>query len=777
MWRIAMLLVVAGIQVGGDLVRGPAGWSSRVLGVPRLRLRGGVAGSDSVGGILGPAYALGDGECSGSDSAGEEAASVDEHLPDTASVLALGREVIDASGHAGDVDAGVLHTQLLEASMRLAQGGSPGDALGQASAARVHTEQGNAAAPVQADQAAHGVGAEEAASPTQGAGGGGGLEGVEIVGDGGGGLLLLGRTAGAVLSKELQLAGDARGGAEVESAGSTEGVEVGDGKGGLSGIKTLVLREEGQKAPFCVRLAGVGDEHVVVVLSDGVVLAAGSNEFGQLGIGHMCGGPAGAAVRLGMAARHASQHKCADDAHTRWVRVQLDAMCGRRAVRVVCGALHSFVLLESGQILGWGCNAQGQLGAGKRKVVLVPTEVAMPAEAWPRMCVDVSSGLAHTLAVTSSGVLLASGSNDMGQLGMPVSLATQARMRQGHRASGWGGADIDDETEEAIWERLRQGGAGLRDGGVQGAGAVRSVDVSTGGVELDAEGPGSALDAGCDGDRLGLLRRLMQVENGVRYPGLNVLEAKGEDGHDDHYHEFTVVPFFRGGGRRVRAARCGNDFSVAWVEEAGGAHALYVFGSNLCGQLGLGAGHPSVAIPRALSLLGPFQALSCGGFHTLVRDVEGRLWGWGLNLHSQLSLATYAPICWTPSPAGHGAEQLAGSEAAPAAAARTEATTTATAGVGDAGLIACGQEWSVLMREDSSVVVLGGRPIDFEALVSGGAGAMSAKDFNVWAAPRHVTACRRVLGVCAAGSMAGLILQPETRSDASDSPGDAPQSG
>ena len=772
MWRIALLLVVAGIQVGGDLVRGPAGWSSRVLGVPRLRLRGGVANS-AVGGILGPAYALGDGECSGSDSAGDEAASVDEHLPDTASVLALGREVIDASGHTGDVDAGGLHTQLLEASMRLAQGGSPEDALGQAPAARVHTEQGDAAAPVEADQAAHGVGAGEAASPTQGADGSG-IEGVEIVADGGGGLLLLGRTAGAVLSKALQLADDARGGAEVESAGATEGVEVGEGKGDISGIKKLVLREEGQKAPFCVRLAGMGDEHVVVVLSDGVVLAAGSNEFGQLGIGHMCGGHAGAAVRLGMAVRHASQHKCADDAHTRWVRVQLDAMCGRRAVGVVCGAHHSFVLLESGQLLGWGCNVQGQVGAGKRKVVLVPTEVAMPAEAWPRMCVDVSSGLAHTLAVTSSGVLLASGSNDMGQLGMPVSLATQARMRQGHRGRGWGGADIDDETEEAIWERLRQGGAGLRNGGVHGAGAVRSVDVSTGGLELDAERPGSALVARRDGDRLGLLRRLMQVENGVRYPGLNVLEGKGEDGHGDHYYEFTVVPFFRGGGRRVRAARCGNDFSVAWVEEAGGVHALYVFGSNLCGQLGLGAGHPSVAIPRALSLLGPFQALSCGGFHTLVRDVEGRLWGWGLNLHSQLSLETYAPICWTPSPAGHGAEQLAGSEAAPAAAARTEAT--ATAG-GDAGLIACGQECSVLMRQDSSVVVLGGSPIDFDALVSGGAGAVAALDFNAWAAPRHVSASRRVMGVCAAGSMAGLILQPAPRNDASDSPEDAPQSG
>jgi hypothetical protein len=62
----------------------------------------------------------------------------------------------------------------------------------------------------------------------------------------------------------------------------------------IARLRCLSAHDE---AAFAVSLASAGEEHVVIVCSDGRVLAAGSNEYGQLGIGHMCGGLAGAQVK------------------------------------------------------------------------------------------------------------------------------------------------------------------------------------------------------------------------------------------------------------------------------------------------------------------------------------------------------------------------------------------------------------------------------------------------------------------------------------------------
>jgi hypothetical protein len=91
---------------------------------------------------------------------------------------------------------------------------------------------------------------------------------------------------------------------------------------------------------------------------------------------------------------------------------------------------------------------------------------------------------------------------------------------------------------------------------------------------------------------------------------------------------------------------------VAEASSSGGGDAIYVFGSNLVGQLGLGLGHPSVAHPRRLPLSGHIKTLSCGGYHTLALEESGALWGWGLNLNSQLALERFEPIAWTPARAG-----------------------------------------------------------------------------------------------------------------------------
>ena len=78
---------------------------------------------------------------------------------------------------------------------------------------------------------------------------------------------------------------------------------------------------------------------------------------------------------------------------------------------------------------------------------------------------------------------------------------------------------------------------------------------------------------------------------------------------------------------------CGDDFSMCLTED----DLLYSFGSNVCGQLGLGYNaknkHNS---PQLIQDLHNIKYIVCGGLHTICKSYNNTYYGWGANKNGQL---------------------------------------------------------------------------------------------------------------------------------------------
>ena len=94
-----------------------------------------------------------------------------------------------------------------------------------------------------------------------------------------------------------------------------------------------------------------GDEHTAVVTSTGRLFTFGSNEFGQLGLGHN---------------DNVLKPSC------------VKVLKPDKVVAVACGKSHTVVAMASGRLWAFGSNSEGQLGIGREETaesVNVPTLV------------------------------------------------------------------------------------------------------------------------------------------------------------------------------------------------------------------------------------------------------------------------------------------------------------------------------------------------------------------------------------------------------------------
>jgi alpha-tubulin suppressor-like RCC1 family protein len=78
------------------------------------------------------------------------------------------------------------------------------------------------------------------------------------------------------------------------------------------------------------------------------------------------------------------------------------------------GPGHSLALTSTGAVLAWGDNADGELGDGGTRDNDVPVKVKLPAGT---KVTAVAAGAVHSLALTSPGAVFAWGGNNFGQLG------------------------------------------------------------------------------------------------------------------------------------------------------------------------------------------------------------------------------------------------------------------------------------------------------------------------------------------------------------------------
>ncbi|MYQ98582.1 Ig-like domain repeat protein [Streptomyces sp. SID6139] len=137
-----------------------------------------------------------------------------------------------------------------------------------------------------------------------------------------------------------------------------------------------------------VTAIAAGDDYVLALTSNGQVLAWGYNEWGQLGNG-VTGGESDVPVAVHLPA-------------------------GTTVTAISSGAGHALALTSTGEVLAWGDNDFGQLGDGTTVNRNVPVPVHVPAGT---TVTSIAGADDHSLALTSTGEVLAWGYNGRGQLG------------------------------------------------------------------------------------------------------------------------------------------------------------------------------------------------------------------------------------------------------------------------------------------------------------------------------------------------------------------------
>jgi alpha-tubulin suppressor-like RCC1 family protein len=133
--------------------------------------------------------------------------------------------------------------------------------------------------------------------------------------------------------------------------------------------------------------AACGAQHTLLLTSDQKIFVFGLNDSGQLGIGGM-------------------ENKNAP--------VELVWKKKEKPVKVACGALHSGLVTENGEVFMWGYNNAGQLGVGAGIFgVTTPRKTEIP-----EFVTDLACGFYHSLALTQSGNVYSWGTNKFGALGI-----------------------------------------------------------------------------------------------------------------------------------------------------------------------------------------------------------------------------------------------------------------------------------------------------------------------------------------------------------------------
>jgi len=242
------------------------------------------------------------------------------------------------------------------------------------------------------------------------------------------------------------------------------------------------------------------------------------------------------------------------------------------------GGRHGCRLAGDGRALCWGRADAGQLGIGTTPL----RSTAVPVSSGDISFTSIAAGGLHTCALTAEGEAWCWGQNDAGQAGLPLGMNQPC----GEPIHGWQCVPIPHPVETSLrFDALVAGGANTcgfaRDGGIYCWG-------SNGQGQL---GP--------------------------------VSESCGESSCYSH------TPVALPAEPKLTALALGNAAHLCGLTAQGVA---YCWGSNLSGELGIGAAGEEREIPTPVVGGLKFKAIAVGGAHTCALATDGKPWCWGRDI-------------------------------------------------------------------------------------------------------------------------------------------------
>jgi IPT/TIG domain/Regulator of chromosome condensation (RCC1) repeat len=317
---------------------------------------------------------------------------------------------------------------------------------------------------------------------------------------------------------------------------------------GLSGVTSIAAGGPGEHSEH---------GHSLALLSNGTVVAWGSNASGELGDGA--------------------------EGEPRDVPVPVSGLSG--ATAIATGETHSLALLSDGTVRAWGGNRDGQLGDGSQGG---PSDVPVPVSGLSGVT-GVAAGDRDSLALLGDGTVVAWGENQDGELGdgvegEPSDVPVPVSGLSGVTAIAAGG---------------RSNLALLGDGTVVAWGSGTDVPVPVSGLSGV-----TAIAAGGDFS-LALLSNGTVMAWGENFGG--------ELGDGGSFNENAVVPVQVSGLTRVMAVAAGGEDGLALLSNG----TVMAWGENSFGQLGDGTEGVPSNVPVPVSSLGGVTAIAGAGEHSL----------------------------------------------------------------------------------------------------------------------------------------------------------------
>lgn len=405
----------------------------------------------------------------------------------------------------------------------------------------------------------------------------------------------------------------------------------------------LLMALFGEMGLAATPMVAAGWSHSMALTSEGKVMAWGSDNSGQLGIGR--------------------QTFLATPQRVPGMNVGTSP----QAWRVAAGAYHTAVVKGDGSVWTWGDNLTGQLGDGTITARSTPTAVQGLGQV-----AAVTTGFGFTAALKADGSVWTWGSNENGALGtgntdtsavqlspvqadlngLPVSALAAGFSHVLGIINGW----------VVSWGDNTAGQLGVGDYVSSPSaqfvlGPTNVTAVSAGvyhSLALDANGAvwtwGNNIDGrlgdGTSGNsrpyayRLPNLPRIVAISAGALHSVAVAADGSVWAWGSNEYLQLGVtgisqraVPALVPGLSGITQVRTRYNHNIA-VDVAGNAWA---WGAGTTGQLGDG-GATTRAAPVKVSALSGVVGIDAGLSHTLAVTHDGQLWSWGESLAGQLGL-------------------------------------------------------------------------------------------------------------------------------------------
>ena len=226
------------------------------------------------------------------------------------------------------------------------------------------------------------------------------------------------------------------------SGRGTEG-QLGFGNLDSRSTPSMVLLEFLDYGDRIVQVAA-GDNHTILLSSEGKVLSFGSNKAGQTGLGIYKGCQKAPRMVKGCLEGKKVVFVVAGDIHSvcidEWgdtftwgsggsgklghgdeenqsTPKRVDGLIGNHCHTAACGSAHTLVLTRNGSVYSFGSNGCGQLGYGTRRPRIESTPKLIKAPLEGKLITHVACGSHHSMATTKGGVLYTWGKGEDGRLG------------------------------------------------------------------------------------------------------------------------------------------------------------------------------------------------------------------------------------------------------------------------------------------------------------------------------------------------------------------------